>query len=190
VLDFARPQSLEKEQRSKRALKLALAEMYVQGVSTRKVTKITEALCGLEVTSTQVSRATTLLDERVKARRTRKLGSVRYLILGARYESVRHGGRVIDCTVLVAIGVDEKGKRAPSWVQVSRCRKLRCIGESIFRLCWAAGMRNVQMITSDAHQGLKKALGRRCLVCHGNVVSVIFSVMRRDMCLRWRWEVR
>ncbi len=80
---------------SERALKLALSEMYIHGVSTRKVTKITEERCGLEVTSMQVSRATELLDEQVKAWRTRKLGSIRYLILDARYEKVRHGGSVV-----------------------------------------------------------------------------------------------
>jgi len=86
------PKSLEKGQRSERALKLALAEMYIHGVSIRKVTKITEELCGLEVTSMEVSRATELLDEQVKAWRVRKLGPIRYLVLDARYEKVRHGG--------------------------------------------------------------------------------------------------
>ena len=61
------PQSLEKGTRSERALKLALAEMYIQGVSTRKVAAITEQLCGFSVSSTQVSQATALLDEQLAA---------------------------------------------------------------------------------------------------------------------------
>jgi len=151
------PKSLEKGQRSERALKLALAEMYVHGVSTRKVTKITEALCGLEVTSTQVSRATALLDKQVNAWRTRKLGSIRYLILDARYESVRHGGSVIDCAVFVAIGVDEKGKRIVLGTSVGLSEAEVHWREFISSLL-DRGMRNVQMVTSDAHEGLKKAL--------------------------------
>ncbi len=151
------PKSLEKGQRSERALKLALAEMYIHGVSTRKVTKITEELCGLEVTSMQVSRATELLDEQVKAWRTRKLGSIRYLILDARYEKVRHGGSVIDCAVLVALGVDEKGKRTVLGTSVALSEAEVHWREFISSL-QDRGMRNVQMITSDAHEGLKKAL--------------------------------
>jgi transposase-like protein len=83
------PQSLEKGLRSERALKLALAEMYVQGVSTRKVAAITEQLCGTEISSIQVSRATAELDEQFTAWRERPLGQMRYLYLDARYEKVR-----------------------------------------------------------------------------------------------------
>src|SRR5438477_7677654 len=99
------PQALERGSRSEKALRLALAEMYVQGVSTSKVTKITEELCGCEISSSDVSRATALLDEEFQQWRTRPLGSTKYLILDARYEKVRHGGRVVDCAVAVAIGV-------------------------------------------------------------------------------------
>src|SRR3954454_6823235 len=100
------PSALERGVRSERALKLAVAEMYVQGVSTRKVAAITEQLCGLEVTSAQVSRAAALLDGELEKWRTRPLGETPYLILDARYEKVRHGGSVISCAVLVAIGID------------------------------------------------------------------------------------
>src|SRR5690606_19055268 len=98
------PSALERGERSERALKLAIAEMYVQGVSTRKVMEVTQQLCGLEVTSAQVSRATQLLDEELQAWRQRPLGRTPYVILDARYEKVRHGGSVIDCSVLLAIG--------------------------------------------------------------------------------------
>ena len=151
------PKSLEKGQRSERALKLALAEMYIHGVSTRKVTKITEELCGLEVTSMEVSRATKLLDEQVKAWRNRRLGSIRYLVLDARYEKVRHGGSVVDCAVLVALGVDEKGKRTVLGTSVA-LSEAEVHWRTFISSLLDRGLRNVQMITSDAHEGLKKAL--------------------------------
>jgi putative transposase len=98
------PSALEKGVRSERALKLAVAEMYVQGVSTRKVTEVMQQLCGLEVSSTQVSRAAQLLDGELSAWRRRAIGEVPYLVLDARYEKVRHGGSVVSCAVLIAVG--------------------------------------------------------------------------------------
>ena len=106
------PSALEKGLRSERALKLAVAEMYVQGVSTRKVAAVTEKLCGLEVTTAQVSRAAQALDAELEKWRTRPIGETPYLILDARYEKVRHGGQVRSCAVLVAIGIDPEGKRS------------------------------------------------------------------------------
>jgi transposase-like protein len=113
------PQSLEKGLRSERALKIALAEMYVQGVSTRKVAAITEKLCGFEVTSTQVSRAAAELDGVLEAWRNRPLGEMPYLVLDARYEKVRQGGIVQGAAVLVAIGVGLDGKRQIIGVSVA-----------------------------------------------------------------------
>src|SRR4051794_1303201 len=113
------PSALEKGVRSERALKLAVAEMYVQGVSTRKVAAITEKLCGLEVTSGQVSRAAAALDEELEKWRGRPLGETPYLILDARYEKVRHGGSVVSCAVLTAIGIDTQGRRSILGVSVS-----------------------------------------------------------------------
>jgi hypothetical protein len=106
------PTALERGSRSEKALRLALAEMYVQGVSTSKVTKITEELCGCEISSSDVSRATALLDEDLQKWRSRPLDQVKYLILDARYEKVRHAGSVRDCAVLTAIGVDAEGRRS------------------------------------------------------------------------------
>ena len=105
------PSSLEKGLRSERALLLAIAEMYVQGVSTRRVKKIVEELCGMEVNSTQVSRAAAQLDDLLGAWRERPLGTYRYVILDARYEKVRQGGQVLDAAVLIACGVDDEGRR-------------------------------------------------------------------------------
>ncbi len=113
------PSALERGERSERALKLAVAEMYVQGVSTRKVAQITQELCGLDISSTQVSRAAALLDEELQAWRERPLERVPYVILDARYEKVRHGGSVRDCAVLIAIGVLEDGRRSVLGVSVS-----------------------------------------------------------------------
>jgi len=105
------PQSLEKGLRSERALLLSIAEMYVQGVSTRRVKKIVEELCGMDISSTQVSRAAAQLDELLADWRDRELGAYRYIILDARYEKVRQGGQVLDAAVLIACGVGADGQR-------------------------------------------------------------------------------
>ena len=95
-LDFY-PSALEKGGRSEQALMLALAEMYVQGVSTRKVSAIVEQLCGTTVSSTQVSQCAAKLDVQLQAWRSRPLETFAYLMLDARYEKVRHGGQLLDC---------------------------------------------------------------------------------------------
>jgi transposase-like protein len=150
------PQSLERGVRSERALKLAVAEMYVQGVSTRKVTEITRELCGLDVSSSQVSRAAQLLDEELRSWRERPLGKLAYLLLDARYEKVRHGGSVVDCAVLVAVGVLPDGKRTVLGVSVSLSEAEVHWREFLAALV-ARGLHGVEMITSDAHEGLKAA---------------------------------
>jgi transposase-like protein len=99
------PSALEKGMRSERALVATLAEMYVQGVSTRKVKAITEELCGVEISAMQVSRATAQLDETLQQWRERPLGEIPYLYLDARYEKVREAGQVRDTAVLVATGI-------------------------------------------------------------------------------------
>ena len=106
------PKALDRGVRSERAMILAMAEMYVQGVSTRKVTAIVEELCGLEVTSTQVSRAAAELDEKLDAWRNRPIAAITSLILDARYEKVRHDGAIVSCALLTAIGIGTDGKRS------------------------------------------------------------------------------
>jgi transposase-like protein len=150
------PQALERGSRSERALCLALAEMYVQGVSTRKVSKITEELCGCEISSSDVSRATALLDKEFEAWRTRPLGLVKYLILDARYEKVRHGGQVRDCAVLTAIGVNETGHRSILGVSVS-LSEAEVHWREFFKSLLARGLHGVELIASDAHAGLQAA---------------------------------
>jgi transposase-like protein len=151
------PSFLEKGLRSERALKVALAEMYVQGVSSRKVTSIIEGLCGFEVSSDEVSRAAQALDTELNAWRNRPLTRYVYLFLDARYEKVRHGGSVVDSAVLIAYGVDEKGFRHILGVSVALSEAeihWRIFLESLV----ARGLYGLSCITSDAHSGLKAAL--------------------------------
>ncbi len=150
------PQALERGSRSEKALRLALAEMYVQGVSTRKVSQITEELCGCEISSSDVSRATALLDEELEKWRNRPLGSVAYLILDARYEKVREAGRVRDCAVLTAIGVDSAGHRSVLGVSVS-LSEAEVHWREFFKSLLARGLHGMELIVSDAHAGLKEA---------------------------------
>lgn len=150
------PTVLERGERSERALKLAVAEMYVQGVSTRKVAAITEELCGLDVSSTQVSRTATLLDRELAAWRSRPLGEIPYLILDARYEKIRHGGAVVSCAVLVAIGVTLEGSRSILGVSVSLSEAEVHWREFLASL-QDRGLHSVRYIVSDDHAGLKEA---------------------------------
>ncbi len=150
------PEALERGLRTERALVTTLAEMYVQGVSTRKVAAITEQLCGTTISSTQVSRAAALLDEELTAWRNRPLERCPFLFLDARYEKVRQSGQVRDAAVLLAVGVNSQGKREILGVSVS-------LGEH--EVHWRAFMKSLQerglcgveLVVSDDHLGLKAA---------------------------------
>ena len=150
------PQSLERGTRSERALKLALAEMYVQGVSTRRVAAITEQLCGFAVSSTQVSQAAQELDATLEAWRGRPLGACPYLLLDARYEKVRQGGLVQDAAVLIAVGVDQTGRRQVLGVSVALSEK-EAHWRSFLQGLVSRGLCGVRLVVSDAHEGLKAA---------------------------------
>jgi len=150
------PSALEKGVRSERALKLAIAEMYVQGVSTRKVTEVMQQLCGLDVSSTQVSRATQLLDEELTAWRQRPIGEIPYLVLDARYEKVRHGGSVVSCAVLIAVGITPEGHRSLLGVSVSLSEAEVHWREFLGSL-QERGLHGVRLIVCDDHTGLKAA---------------------------------
>jgi putative transposase len=150
------PQALEKGLRSERALTLALAEMYVQGVSTRKVKAITEQLCGMAISSAQVSHAAALLDADLEKWRERPLGEYPFLFLDAYYEQVREDGQVRDLAVLVAVGVNPQGKREILGVSVSLSEHevhWRAFLESLQQ----RGLGGVQLVTSDDHAGLRAA---------------------------------
>ncbi|MGD0753398.1 MAG: IS256 family transposase [Anaerolineales bacterium] len=150
------PEALEKGLRSERALTLALAEMYVQGVSTRKVKAITEQLCSIAVSSAQVSAAAALLDTELEKWRIRPLGEYPYLFLDAYYEQVREDGQVRDLAVLTAVGINLGGKREILGVSVSLSEHevhWRAFLESLK----TRGLGGIQLITSDDHLGLHMA---------------------------------
>lgn len=151
------PSFLERGIRSERALKVALAEMYIQGVSTRKVTKIIQELCDFEVSSTEVSNAAKLLDEELSKWRNRPLGKFVYLIVDARYEKIRYSGCVRDFAVLIAYGINEKGVRQVLGTSISLSEAeihWRQFLESLVK----RGLHGLSAIVSDAHTGLKAAL--------------------------------
>ena len=150
------PSALERGSRSERALTLSLAEMYVQGGSTRKVAAITEKLCGFEVTPSQVSRATSELDEHFKQWRERPLGQMVYLQVDARYEKVREGGIVIDEALLQAVGIDREGRRHLLGVSVLRS-EAEVHWREFFLSLIKRGLCEVELITSDSHAGLEAA---------------------------------
>jgi transposase-like protein len=150
------PSALEKGIRSERALTLALAEMYVQGVSTRKVAAVVEQLCGSAVSSAQVSRAARMLDEVLETWRSRPLGEFCYLFVDARYEKVRQDGLVRDAAILIAVGVGLDGKRQVLGVSVSLSEQ-EVHWRSFLQSLVARGLNGVKLIVSDDHCGLKAA---------------------------------
>jgi putative transposase len=154
-MDFY-PGSIEKGVRSERALKLAIAQMYVQGVSTSRVTKIVEQLCGFEVTAAQVSKSAALLDEEINAWRSRSLDAYEYLVLDATYEKVRMEQKVVSAALLIAYGVDKAGHRrvlgASTEVSEAEVHWRSFLNDLVKR-----GLHGLKMITSDAHEGLKAA---------------------------------
>jgi transposase-like protein len=154
------PSALERGERSERALKLAIAEMYVQGVSTRKVAAVMQQLCGTEVSSTQVSRASQLLDEELQKWRERPLSETPYLILDARYEKVRLDGKVISCAVLTAVGILPSGKRSILGVS-AKLSEAEVHWRDFLASLQQRGLCGVQLVVSDDHQGLKQALQAR-----------------------------
>ncbi len=124
------PSALYKGGRTEQALNIALAEMYyVQGVSTRKVITVLQALLGPEVSisSTQVSRAAEQLDAGLAVWRERPLDGTPYVFLDARYERVREGGQLVDCAALVAVGITRSGHPG-CWVSRSPCPRRKSIG--------------------------------------------------------------
>ena len=150
------PSFLEKGIRSERALRLALAEMYVQGVSTRKVEAVLQELCGLEVSSSEVSRCAKLLDTELTQWRNRPLGCYPYIFVDARYEKVRNGGCVVDLAVLIAYGVNELGKREILGVS-TELSEHEVHWRKFFESLVARGLHGVKLFVSDAHAGLKAA---------------------------------
>jgi transposase-like protein len=150
------PQALERGRRSCRAVMLAVAEMYVKGVSTRDAARVM-AEFGLDgLSSTQVSRAAALLDEELRAWRERPLGACPYLVLDARYERVREGGIVRDAAVLTAVGIDPDGRRRLLGVSCA-LSEAEVHWRGFLDGLVARGLRGVTYVVSDDHAGLRAA---------------------------------
>jgi putative transposase len=152
------PQALEKGSRSEVALKLALAEMYVTGVSTRKVTQITEKLCGASISSGQVSRVCKALDEGLTQFRERSLATTcyPYVYLDATYQRIRHNGAVCNLAVLVAIGINPEGRRELIGVSVS-LSEAEVYWREFFQALVKRGLLGVGLFVSDDHAGMRAA---------------------------------
>lgn len=150
------PSCLERGMRSERALKMAIAEMYFNGVSTRKVKSIMQELCGFDLTSTEVSRAASLLDDELNLWRKRKLGAYRYVYLDAIYEKIRYEGHVRDCAVLVAVGINEKGYREIIGLS-AELSEAEVHWRDFLLSLQNRGLQGVELFISDAHAGLKAA---------------------------------
>lgn len=148
----------ERYQRSEKALVAALAEMYVQGVSTRKVKAVTEELCGHSFSASTISEATAKLDTALKAFAERRLEEpFAYLILDARYERIREAGVITSQAVLVAIGIDWEGRRQVLGVELANRESRSSWGDFLAGLK-ARGLHGVEFVVSDNHQGLKAAI--------------------------------
>src|SRR6516165_3102187 len=148
----------ERYQRSEKALVGTLAEMYVQGVSTRKVKAVTEVLCGHSFSASSISAINKSLDEHLKAFAERRLSeNYPYLILDARYEKVREAGVIVSQAVLVAVAVDEDGRRQILAVELANRESRSSWREFLSRLK-QRGLTGVEFVVSDNHPGLKQAV--------------------------------
>ena len=148
----------ERYQRSEKALVAALAEMYVQGVSTRKVKVITEELCGHSFSASAISTINQRLDGSLQEFATRRLEDrYPYLIFDARYEKVREAGVIRSRAVLVAIGVDTEGRRQVLAVELA-ARESSSSWKEFVRGLKARGLSGVELVISDDHAGLKQAI--------------------------------
>jgi putative transposase len=152
------PAILERYQRSEKALVLALAEAYIQGVSTRKMKMITEQLMGREISSSSVSRFSATLDTELDAWRERSFTKeYPYVVVDARYESSRVEGKIIDIAVLVALGVDSDGYRHVLGIDTAWSET----GDSWDRFIGGLkerGLKGVRLVTSDDHPGIHPAI--------------------------------
>jgi putative transposase len=148
-------------QRNEKALVLALMEMYVEGVSTRKVRQITEELCGTSFSKSLISEIAGNLDSELESWRSRPLEveAYPYLFVDARYEKVRVGGRVVSEGVLVVSAVRDDGYREILAVEVSDTES-EATYQELFRSLKVRGLKGVELVTSDDHEGLKSAIER------------------------------
>ena len=150
---------LEPRKRGEQALLAVVQQAYVCGVSTRRVDQLVETL-GLRISRSEVSRVCALLDEQVEAFRQRPLeGDYPYLWLDAKVEKVRDGGRVVGKAVVIAYGVHETGRREILGVDVGAA-ETDAFWSEFLRSLVARGLAGVQLVVSDAHEGLKNAIAK------------------------------
>jgi len=148
----------ERYQRSEKALTAAMMQMYLQGVSTRKVKAITEELCGHEFSSATISRIVAALDEELERFSRRRLeDDYPYLVLDARYEKVREEGTVRSQAVLIAIGIDWEGRRNVLAVELAN-RESASSWKEFLTALRERGLHGVQLAISDDHAGLRRAI--------------------------------
>jgi putative transposase len=153
-----RTEVFERYQRSEKALTAAMMQMYLQGVSTRKVKAITEELCGHEFSSASISRIVAALDEELERFSRRRLEEdYPYLVLDARYEKVREEGTVRSQAVLIAIGIDWEGRRNVLAVDLAN-RESASSWKEFLSALRDRGLHGVQLAISDDHPGLKRAI--------------------------------
>jgi putative transposase len=186
----------ERYQRSEKALVAALAEMYVQGVSTRKVKQITEELVGHSFSASSISQINKTLDAGLKAFCERRLKeSYPYLILDARYEKVREAGIITSQAVLIAIGVDWEGRRQVLAVDLAN-RESASSWKDFLQALRDRGLNGVEFVVSDDHPGLKRAVAevlsgafwQRCYVHFlRNALDYVPRRVDDDCLLELRW---
>jgi putative transposase len=148
----------QRYQRSEKALVGTLAEMYVQGVSTRKVKAVTEALCGHSFSASAISSINKSLDKALQAFAERRLSEpFPYLILDARYERVREAGVISSQAVLIAVAVDGEGRRQILGVDLAN-RESRTSWRDFLLALKERGLFGVEFVVSDDHEGLRQAI--------------------------------
>lgn len=148
-------------QRSEQAFVLSMVEMYIQGVSTRRVKKITETLCGTSISKSTVSSLAQGIDENISRWRNRELtGSYPYLVVDARYEDIRKEGLVMSQAVLIVVGISAKGKRDILSVDIGNSENEQ-EWSGVFERLKARGLSGVQYVVSDDHQGLVKSVKQK-----------------------------
>jgi putative transposase len=172
----------ERYQRSEKAFVTALSEMYIQGVSTRKVTKITEQLCGHEVSASTISTLNRKLDAQLHQFASRPLDQeYPYLILDARYEKVREDGVIRSRAVLVAIGINWEGRREVLAVELAN-RESRSSWRDFLLSLKQRGLHGVELAITDDHAGLKRAISEVLPRPAGSVVMFTSCATRSTTC--------
>jgi putative transposase len=178
-------------QRNEKALVLALMEMYVEGISTRKVKEVTEELCGASFSKSLISSLAGSLDSELKAWRNRRLEAQAYpyVFVDARYEKVRVDGRVVSQGVLVVSGVRDDGFREILAVEVADTES-EATYQELFRSLKGRGLKGVELVVSDDHGGLKAAIARhfqgaayqRCQVHYArNLLGMVGHARRKEL---------